>query len=317
MQMTKPVSLRASFARTALKLAEQDESIVVLVGDISHGIFAEFRSRFPNRYYNVGILEPAMASIAAGLSMMGLKPIVHTIAPFLIERSFEQIKLDFGYQKLPALFVSVGGAFDYSNLGCTHHSYIDLPLVASIEGARVLSPSSESELEDLMCEAIESWGESLFYFKLTENGREQHPGSGKSRIGQPEKLREGNSGMAIVSLGPSVVQASEAAEVLSNSGFEVTHINIHTYKPINLERLNQQLGLATDVLVVEHVGVGMGLSGQLQNLSLENPKRNFSFQSITGFVRDYGTYQDLLVSSKLDAKSLANSLLEMKQKTKG
>lgn len=315
--MTKPVSLRASFARTALKLAEQDDSIVVLVGDISHGIFAEFRARFPNRYFNVGILEPAMASIAAGISMMGLKPIVHTIAPFLVERSFEQLKLDFGYQKLPAIFVSVGGAFDYSNLGCTHHSYIDLPLVASIEGTRVLSPSSESELEDLMSEAIASWDESLFYFKLTENGNDKHSGLGKSRIGQPEKLTDGDSGMAIVSLGPSVVQAAEAVKILSESGFGVTHINIHTYKPINLELLDQQLGSATNVLVVEHVGVGMGLSGQLQNLLFRNPKRQFNFQSIAGFVRDYGTYQDLLVSSKLDAKSLAGSLLKMKQKTKG
>jgi transketolase len=89
---------------------------VVVVGDISHGILSKFRNENPDRYFNIGISEPGMVNVAAGLSASGLIPVIHTIAPFLIERSYEQIKLDFGYQNLPGNFVSVGSSFDYSKL---------------------------------------------------------------------------------------------------------------------------------------------------------------------------------------------------------
>ena len=93
------MSLRAQFAKTVHELSHIDDEIVVVVGDISHGIFKPFADDYPLRYFNIGICEPSMVSVCAGLSKVGLNPIVHTIAPFLIERSFEQIKLDFEYQQ--------------------------------------------------------------------------------------------------------------------------------------------------------------------------------------------------------------------------
>ena len=90
-------SLRKAFADSMLKLGDIDKNLVVIVGDISHGILKPFRESYPDRYFNIGISEPAMVNVAAGLSAQGLNPVVHTIAPFLIERSYEQIKLDFAY----------------------------------------------------------------------------------------------------------------------------------------------------------------------------------------------------------------------------
>ena len=126
-------SIRKQFPKTLKEIAIRDKRVFVIVGDISHGIFSEYRKKIKNRYINLGILEPTMISISAGMSKTGFIPVVHTIAPFLVERSYEQIKLDFCYHKLPGLIVSVGGAFDYSALGCTHHSYNDLSIMKSFQ----------------------------------------------------------------------------------------------------------------------------------------------------------------------------------------
>tara|TARA_A100001015_G_scaffold241380_1_gene275479 strand:+ start:344 stop:613 length:270 start_codon:yes stop_codon:yes gene_type:complete len=81
--------LRQEFADTMLEIGEKDENLVVMVGDISHGILKPFAEKYPNRYYNIGICEAAMVNLAAGLSKVGLTPVVHTIAPFIIERAYE------------------------------------------------------------------------------------------------------------------------------------------------------------------------------------------------------------------------------------
>ena len=83
--------------------------------------------------------------MAAGLSKVGLNPVVHTIAPFLIERAYEQIKLDFGYQKLDVNLVSVGGSFDYSKLGCSHHCYNDVSILSHFKRCSIVIPGSENE----------------------------------------------------------------------------------------------------------------------------------------------------------------------------
>ena len=103
--------MRKQFVKTISKLFKKDKKIVMLLGDI--GVFG-FRNLFKlynKRIYNIGILEQSMISLAAGLSNEGMKPIVHTIAPFIVNRAFEQLKIDFGYNRLKGNFVSIDFAF--------------------------------------------------------------------------------------------------------------------------------------------------------------------------------------------------------------
>jgi transketolase len=125
--------MRTTFSEIVTKIAKKDKRLVVLVGDISHGLFENLRKFAKDRYFNIGINEQSMINIAAGLSLQGFNPIVHTIAPFLIDRNFEQLKLDFSYQKQNINLVSIGGSFDYSKLGCTHHSYSDVSLIMHLD----------------------------------------------------------------------------------------------------------------------------------------------------------------------------------------
>ena len=130
--------MRRRFGKIINELAKKDKKIVLLVGDIGYGIFDDFRKENPNRFFNLGICEQSLIGAASGMALEGLKPWVYTITPFLIERSYEQIKLDFGYQKLPINLISVGGSFDYSKLGCSHHCYNDISILSHFKRANLL-----------------------------------------------------------------------------------------------------------------------------------------------------------------------------------
>lgn len=132
--------MRDAFVKAVIGGMECDQRIVLLLGDIGVNAFKEAFERWPDRCFNVGICEQSMVSMAAGMARAGLFPVVHTIAPFLVLRALEQIKIDFGYQRLPGLFVSVGASFDYAALGCTHHCPEDVEVMKTIPDMRVYAP---------------------------------------------------------------------------------------------------------------------------------------------------------------------------------
>ena len=122
------------FPSTILDVLSHDERLQVLLGDIGVFGFRHVFAKYPKNITNIGILEQATVGVAAGMALAGDIPVVHTIAPFLVERAYEQLKVDFGYQNLGGNFVSVGGSYDYAALGCTHHCPADLSLLMNIPG---------------------------------------------------------------------------------------------------------------------------------------------------------------------------------------
>ena len=109
--------MRREFGNIINELAEKDNKIVLIVGDIGYGIFDKFRKNNPRRFFNFGICEQSIIGTAAGMALEGLKPWVYTITPFLIERPFEQIKLDINQQKADVKLI---GYADYPSLGPSH-----------------------------------------------------------------------------------------------------------------------------------------------------------------------------------------------------
>jgi len=109
--------MRRAFGEWITKIAEEDKSIYLIVGDIGYGIFDDFRKKYPTRFINIGVCEQSMIGISAGMALMGLKPYVFTITPFLIERAFEQIKIDINLNKVNVKLI---GYDDYPDQGPTH-----------------------------------------------------------------------------------------------------------------------------------------------------------------------------------------------------
>ena len=206
-------SLRQEFADTVLDIGLFDKNLVVMVGDISHGILQPFAKKCPDRYYNIGICEPSTVNMAAGLSKVGLIPVVHTIAPFLIERSYEQIKLDFGYQELPINLVSVGGSFDYSQLGCSHHCYNDVSLINHFKRANIFMPGSVEEFKTLFKENYSK--NNINYFRLTEHPHQYNFNQSEIFTGKGIRIKEGND-ITIAVVGSQLRTVLNSIELLSS-----------------------------------------------------------------------------------------------------
>ncbi len=155
--------MRKKFPQTVLELMDKDERIVVLLGDIGMFAFKDVFAKHPKRIYNVGILEQSMVGMAAGLAMAGFIPVVHTIEPFLVDRAFEQIKIDFGYQELKGNIVGVDVSETASNLGYTHQCPYAISHMKDVQGMKTFEPSTPEEF-DLWFK--ENYDKSLNYFRI-------------------------------------------------------------------------------------------------------------------------------------------------------
>ena len=164
--------MRKQFVKTVENILNADDKSVLLLGDI--GVFG-FRNAFkdhPTRTYNIGILEQSTIGLAAGLSKTGLIPFVHTIAPFIVERSLEQLKIDFGYQNLNGNFISVGASYDYSTLGPTHHCPGDIMSLQTIPNIQIVIPGNSQELDFLL---KSNYNNCLpTYYRLSEYEHDQN-----------------------------------------------------------------------------------------------------------------------------------------------
>ena len=205
--------IRKQFPITSEKCAEINKKLIVMVGDISHGIFSNFKKKFPERYYNIGILEPTMISFAAGISKSGLIPVAHTIAPFIIDRSFEQIKLDFCYHKLPGNIVSVGGSYDYSALGCTHHTYSDIAVIKTLQNTEIFYPTTPLEFDILFKKNFAN--KKLSYFRIPKKDHSINFNQNQLKNEHVLKLSNGKD-LTIVCCGPVVETCKLATDKIRN-----------------------------------------------------------------------------------------------------
>lgn len=157
--------MRKAFMDKLVRLAEKDKQIVLLYGDVKQ-CMDEFESRWPERIFNMGIAEPSMVSIAAGMALEGLRPVVYTITPFLVKRSLEQIFLDVDQQKMPVILA--GWDAGYETQGPTHsHEGID-QIAKSLPNTKFYSPQNPEQTAQYLVEAYNRGAPALFNLKRVQ-----------------------------------------------------------------------------------------------------------------------------------------------------
>lgn len=283
--------MRQEFADTLLEVGVKDEKLIVLVGDISHFKLVPYAKACPGRYYNVGICEPTIVNMAAGLSMVGFHPVVHTIAPFIVERSYEQIKLDFCYQNLGGNIMTVGSAFDYSTLGCTHHCYVDFALLKPLPNTQIIFPASPEELNVLFKQSYDNG--KLNYFRVPKYSHEQTFGPDKLVIGRGIKVKDGKD-VTIIVTGPQLKIAMKSLSELKQLNIDPEIIYIHTIKPFDKKIVLESVSKTKKVLVIEEHSMYGGMGDEVVRATKEVTGIKYSFISIKDdFIRGYGTYEEL------------------------
>ncbi len=154
--------MRRIFGKVINDLAKKDKKIILVVGDIGYGIFDDFRKNHPKRFYNLGICEQSIIGFASGMALEGLKPWVYTITPFLIERPFEQIKLDINQQKSNVKLV---GFADYPTLGPSH-SELDAKRTMSVfKNIKSYFPKDSNDTKRYIYECYKKKGPTFISLK--------------------------------------------------------------------------------------------------------------------------------------------------------
>ena len=154
--------MRYIFGKELYKLMKKDKDIVVIVGDIGYGVTDEIQKDFPDRFFDLGIGEQSMIGIAAGMALQGLKPYVYTITPFLIERAFEQIKIDINIMKTNVVLV---GYADYPDQGPTHRELDGKKLMSMFKNIDSFFPYDEDSVKMCIQSSYESTKPSFISLK--------------------------------------------------------------------------------------------------------------------------------------------------------
>ncbi len=154
--------MRREFGKAITELAENDPLVYLLVGDIGHQIFDQFKLKFLDRYLNLGLTEQSIIGVASGMALEGLKPWVYTITTFLIERPFEQVKIDIDQQRANVKLV---GYADYPELGPTHALTNERGIAALFRNTTSYFPANSQETRDAVYKAYSNHGPSFISLK--------------------------------------------------------------------------------------------------------------------------------------------------------
>jgi transketolase len=153
--------MRKTWGETIVELAKKDERIILLTPDVEQEV-AEFKLRFPRRFFNLGLTEQATLAIAGGMASQGLRPVVYSITPFLLERGFEFIKLDIDFNNLPVMLV---GYSDYPTHGSTHSCLDAEKMVSLFTNLVGYFPETNETVRQVMYYALASNQPSFIFLK--------------------------------------------------------------------------------------------------------------------------------------------------------
>ena len=160
--------MRNKFIEVLVKEAKKNDKIVLIIGDLGYNVVEPFQEQFPDRFFNAGICEQNMASMAAGLASEGFHVFIYSIANFPTFRCAEQLRNDIGYHNLNVTVVTVGGGLSYGNLGYSHHAIQDLGLIRLFPEFKILAPGDPNETIACMKNLFNSNGPS--YLRLKKAG---------------------------------------------------------------------------------------------------------------------------------------------------
>jgi transketolase len=287
-------TMRDRFAPVVSRLLDENPRVAVVLAEIGRDGFAAAARHHPDRVVNVGIREQLLVGAAAGLALTGLRPVVHTFAGFLVERPFEQVKLDLGHQDLGAVLVSAAASFDWPAGGYTHMAPGDVALLDTLDGWSVHVPGHPDEAETLLRHAVAA-GDDKVYVRLSvqSNGRALPLDGELFRT-----VREGRSGV-VVAVGPMLDTVLAATE-----GLDVTVLYATTVRPFDgaaLRRATRAAG--TDVVLVEPYLAGTSTAAANDALS-EVPHRVLGLGVGRRELRRYGQVPEHVAAHGLDARSL-------------
>ena len=300
--------MRNAFARVMTELAEERRDVCLLSGDIGNRMFDRYKEVAPSRFLNCGIAEANMMSMAAGMALNGLRPVVYTITPFTTTRCLEQIRTGVAYHEAPVVIVGTGSGLSYAELGATHHSLEDLAIIRSIPNMRVCAPADSLELVAHLRQAIDEGKPT--YIRIGKKGEPDLFSEYESLgIGKANLLKQGKK-ILLLGIGPILSEALEARSILERQGIQLAIASMGSIKPLDHQFLQQCMaeGYSHWISLEEHHQNG-GLGSVLLEWLSDQGINSIQLKRIgiaDHFVHQLGSQDYVRGSEGLNAASIAS-----------
>jgi transketolase len=252
--------MRRAFANGLEQLADADDRVVFLTGDLGFQVFDAFVAKHGRRYVNVGIAEAQMVAAAAGLALEGFRPFVYSIASFMTARPFEQFRFCVAYPKLPVIAVGAGGGYTYGPSGVSHHAPDDLALMSLLPNMTVVAPGDPHEVSALLPQLLQL--DSPSYMRIGKFGEPPLDVPAPVVLGKARLLRTGER-VAILTTGNMAAHALDACRHLAAAQIHPSVYHFHTVKPLDTTTLDHLARSVEALLIVEESSPMGGLGAEV------------------------------------------------------
>ena len=257
--MADKIATRESYGAALVELAEKYD-FVVLDADLAEATkTVKFKKAYPERFFDCGIAEGNMMSVAAGIATTGKPVFASSFAMFAAGRAFEQVRNSIGYPHLNVKIGATHAGITVGEDGATHQCNEDIALMRTIPGMTILNPADAVEARLAVEAAIKMQGPCYLRF-----GRMAVPvifdANYKFEIGRGVKLADGTD-VSLIATGIEVEQALAARELLAAEGISASVVNIHTIKPLDEDLVVAEAQKTGAVVTCEEHSIIGGLGG--------------------------------------------------------
>lgn len=301
---------RDAYAKALDELAARDNRVCVVINDsLSSAKMKEFKTKYPNRFINVGIAEQNMVGVGNGLANAGMVPYLCGASCFLTARAMEQVKVDMAYSKANVRICGMSPGMAYGQLGPTHHSIEDLAWTRVLPNLTVIVPADPIETAAVMRYSLEHVGP--MYLRIARVPvRKVHGEDYEFKLGKAVVVREGHD-VTLIANGLMVAIALDAAESLAQKGIQARVLNMSSVKPLDREAIVKAARETKGIVAAEEALVAGGLGGAVAEvLAVEHPAP-MRMLGVPDTFAPTGSADFLLEHFGLTAQGIENAALEL------
>ena len=298
---------RQGYAEALLYLGENDDKVIVMDADLASATQTKkFRDAYPDRFFNAGIAEQNLMSVAAGLSLSGFTVFASSFAMFASGRAFEQVRNSIGCPHLNVKVAATHGGISVGEDGATHQCNEDLALMRTIPGMTVINPADAVEAKAAVIAVSKIDGPCYLRF-----GRLAVPVIYDEKdfiyeIGKANVLREGRD-VTIIATGLMVNEALIAFEKLRDAGISARIIDMHTIKPLDTDAVSRAASDTGAIVTAEEHSIIGGLGGAVSEYTAENCPVPVVKVGVNDVFGCSGPAKDLLKKFGLDSEDIVRS----------
>ncbi len=310
---SKKLATAEIFGKTLVELGEKDKRVVALTADLAGSTkIGDFKEKFPDRFFNVGIAEQNLFGIAAGMAKAGLIPFASTFSVFASMRATDQLHTDICYQNANVKIIGTHSGTSYGQAGSTHHAIEDIAMVRSLANLKVIVPADGFETANAVRAAYAIDGPVYIRINRGFDMNVYKDENYGFEFGKGVLMNDGND-VTVIANGCCVFQAVQAAKILeSDYGIHARVINIHTIKPIDRDIILKAAEETRRIITVEDHTILGGLGTAVGEVVLDSGRAcAFKKLGLNDRFSAIGFHEDLLHMNGVDTDGIVKTAVDM------